>query len=198
MIELNASIDLKFKEELAARTTVAGKKSMYRAINTALQKGKSALENSKTGIPLIYKISKKDITPNAKLVKCYEGDLGKGKIVYSSRRLTVGTSTHFSITPKQYKSQKGVKIARRSKATATIKKSNKASLNHAFIANPTAIKGGNTMLWVREQNGKGIAPLRTISIPQMVQNPKVYNNAQEVMEKTFNDNFEKNMQKYAK
>jgi hypothetical protein len=112
----------------------------------------------------------------------------------ASRLLTVGTTTHFSITPRQYKSQAGIKVSRRKLSTATIKKQSKKNVQSAFIANPSAIKGGNTMLWIRQKGkkGKGYSrqPLKTISIPQMATNKSVSNKIQETMKDTYNKRFE--------
>lgn len=186
MIKIDTKIDTKFFEQLKNTQSDAGRKSMCSAINDALVAGRTSLKRE---ISANYNLKQKEIESNSRLFKCTSRNLKDGKIVVSSRRLTVGTSTHFSITPKNYVSQDGVKLRRRKKATATIKKKRKKAVPHAFIANPASVKGGNTMLWIRIK-GKSIAPLKTISIPQMASEKRVYENVQKIMLEKYDKRFE--------
>jgi len=191
MIKINTKVDTKFLNQIKTVVSDSGRKSMSSAINDALVAGRTSLKRE---ISSNYNLKQKEIESNSRVFKCSSAKLKDGRIVVASRRLTVGTSTHFSITPKQYSSQEGVKMKRRKTATATIKKKSKKAVKHAFIANPNSIKGGNTMLWIRLQ-GKGIAPLKTISIPQMASEKSVYENVQKTMLEKYNQRFEHYMKR---
>lgn len=198
MIKLNTALDTKFLEQVKTVTSESGRKSMSSAINDALVAGRTAMKRE---ITQRYNLKQKEVDNNSKLYRCSSKRLKDGKIVVASRRLTVGTSTHFSITPKNYSSQEGIKIKKRKKATATIKKKAKKSLNHAFIANPQSVKGGNTMLWIRIQNKKGkesIAPIKTVSIPQMASEKTVHEKVQEVMLDKYHSRFQHYMDRNMK
>ena len=141
-----------------------------RATRDALKKGKTAFMDTKGGAPSVYNVKKsKDLTPNTKVTK--------DSIVVESRLFTIGTTTHFSITPRNYKSQAGIPVKRRQRASATIKRGSKRALPQSFIANPAMINGGNVMLWERISTKKGdksIRPVKSISAAQMASNEKVY------------------------
>lgn len=188
MIKINAKIDTPFFEQLKTVTTIEGKKSMSMAINDALVAGKTAL---KRGITQNYNLKQKEVDKNSKVTKTSVSRLKDGKIYVASRLLTVGTSTHFSITPRQYTPQAGIKVNKRKAATATIKKGAKKKVKGAFITNPAAVKGGNTMLWVR-MGGKnrGIQPLKTTSIPQMAASKEVSKAVQDTMQEKYSNRFE--------
>lgn len=188
MIKINTKIDTPFFDQLKTVSTLGGKKAMSMAINDSLKTGKTSLKRE---ISQKYNIKQSDVDKNSKIVKSSIAKVNDGKIVVASRLLTVGTSTHFSITPKQYASQKGVKVRKRKIASATIKKQKKKQVKGAFIANPASIKGGNTMLWLR-MGGKnrGIKPLKTISIPQMASKKEVYKPVQKSMVDKYNNRFD--------
>lgn len=194
MIKINAKIDTPFFEQLKTVSTAGGKKAMSMSINDSLKAGKTALKRE---ISTKYNLKQKEVDKNSKIISASPVQLKSGKIYVASRLLTVGTTTHFSITPRQYKSQAGIKVSKRKASTATIKKQSKKNVKGAFIANPSAIKGGNTMLWIRRQGKKGkgvsIQPLKTISIPQMAANKTVSKNVQQTMKETYNKRFEHHM-----
>lgn len=167
-----------------------GTKSVSRAMNDALNKGRTALSK---GVREQYTIKAGDFKENSRVSKATPTNLKKGRIEVESRRLTVGTSTHFRITPKQYSSQKGKKVSRRSKASLTVKKGSKKQMKHAFVVNPASINGGNTMLWQRE--GENIKPITSLSVPQMVTDQKVYNAASKVMETTYQERLKHYMER---
>ena len=185
MVDMNVKITTPLLQQLKTVGSENGKKNMSRAINDALKSGKAAAKKNTTKI---YNIKAKDIESNVKVSKASPGNLKAGKLVFTSRRLTVGTSTHFSITPRAYKSQQGVKLSKRKVSTVTIRKGKKVNVNHAFVANPSAVKGGNTMLWIRLN--RGIAPLKTISIPQMVSNDEVYKPTHQAMQEQYEKRFQ--------
>ena len=194
MIKMKAKIDTPFFDQLKTVATMDGKKSMSMAINDSLKAGRTTLKRE---ISANYNLKQKEVEKNSKIISSSPVQLKSGKIAVASRLLTVGTSTHFSITPRQYKSQEGIKVSKRKVSTATIKKQSKKKVKGAFVANPSAIKGGNTMLWIRESGKKGrgrsIQPLKTISIPQMAANKEVSKNVMETMKDTYNKRFEHHM-----
>ncbi len=190
MIKINAKIDTPFFDQLKTVSTEGGKKAMSMSINDSLKAGKTTLKRE---ISARYNLKMKEIDQNSKINRSSPVQLKSGNIYVASRLLTVGTSTHFAITPRQYKSQAGIKVSKRKISTATIKKQSKKNVKGAFIANPSAIKGGNTMLWIRAQgkgNGEVIQPFKTISIPQMAANKSVSKQVQKTMLDTYTKRFE--------
>ena len=175
-------LDIKYDSNLADMKRVielGGARSMSRAINDALAKGKTQLGKS---VRSVYAIKAADYNGAAKVIKSHEGNLGKGKIEVQSRRLS---SYHFSFTPRAYQSQEGVKVSKRKKGTITIKKGQKKKYPHGFVVNPDALDNGYTLLW--ERNGKKINPIRSVSVAQMVENEDAYNPTMEVMQKTYEE-----------
>lgn len=158
-------------------------KCYYRALGEAAKKGKSAFEDSKGGAPSIYNMKKADLSKYTRILK--DG------IRVRSSLFTIGTTTHFSHTPKAYQSQKGIPVKRRKRMTATIKKKNRKKFPHGFIANPAKV--GKTMMWERLHGSRKIAPIRTISAAQMASNEKVHPYVEEkmleVLEKRFEHHF---------
>ncbi len=196
MIKINTKIDTPFFKQLKIVTTESGKKSMSMAINDSLKTGRTSLKRE---ISQKYNLKQQEIEKNTKINKCSASNLKGGSIKVSSRRLTIGTSTHFSITPKSYASSKGIKVAKRKIATATIRKKSKEQVKHAFIANPSNPKVGNTMLWIKmNKSGNQIAPLKTISIPQMAENKNVIQEVQKAMQEKYNNRFEHYMNRNLK
>ena len=150
-----------------------------RATRDALKKGKTAFMDTKGGAPSVYNVKKsKDLAPNTKVTK--------DSIVVESRQFTIGTTTHFSITPRNYKSQAGIPVKRRQRASVTIKRGSKRALPQSFIANPAKIPGGNVMLWERFlTKSNKIRPVKSISAAQMASNEKVYPYIEENMTETY-------------
>ncbi len=158
-----------------------GQKAVDRARARALKAGVSAFTSAKKGgAPAVYTIKGSDLKAAT--------SVNKNSIEVKSRRYTIGESpSHFSMTPKAYKSQKGIKVAKRKKMSAAIKKGQKKQLPHAFIANPAAIKGGHAMLW--ERKGKVISPMHSLSAAQMITNPQV----EEAVMDAINETYEKRL-----
>ena len=175
-------LDIKYDSNLAEMKKViekGGVKSMSRAINDALAKGKPQLGKS---VRSVYAIKAADFNGAAEVIKSHEGNLRKGKIEVQSRRLS---SYHFDFTPRAYKSQEGVKVSRRKKAAITIKKGQKKSYPHGFVVNPNALSNGYTLL--SERNGRKINPIRSVSVAQMVENEDAYNPTMDLMRKTYEE-----------
>ena len=185
MVKLDVKLNKSFFKQLQTISTEAGRKSMASAINDALKTGKTTL---KRAICKTYNIKQKEVDANSKINRCTESSLKSGNIKVQSMRLTIGTSTHFSHTPKGYMSQKGIKVARRKEISVTVKKKSKKKMQHAFIANPSSVKGGNTMVWIRENNR--IAPVKTVSTPQMASNDVVQNAISKAMVEKYEQRFE--------
>ena len=170
-MEFEVKIDTKQLEEMTKAAKEFAPKAIERANRDAIKKGKTTLSKSARER---YNMSKKDFE---QFVKTRET-----RIEVTSRMLTVGSTTHFSITPKNYYSQKDIKVNKRKKSTATIKKGNKRLLKYTFIANPAKVK--NTMLWQRDwQTGK-ISPFKTTSAAQMASNKEVSDAALNAMAET--------------
>lgn len=166
-------------EEMKQVIKNGGVKSMSRAMNDALSKGRTQLGKS---IREVYAIKAATYNQSAKVVKSAPSNLKKGKIVIQSRFLS---SNSFQFTPKAYKSQKGIKVAKRKRATLTIKKGEKKNFPHGFVANPSSIPGGTTLLWKRE--GEKISPVRSLSVAQMAEKEEANSPAYKVMEETYQD-----------
>ena len=160
-------------------------KMQARAQRDALKKAKTAFMDTKGGDPSIYKVKKKkDLAPNTKLTD--------DSMIVESRMLTIGTTTHFSITPRSYKSTRGIQVRRRTRATDTIRRGAKEPMPKSFIINPAKINGGNTMIW-EHFGGKGskkIRPVKSTSAAQMASNEKVYPYIEEKMMETYGKRLE--------
>lgn len=150
-----------------------------RAKGEALKKGITALTDSKGGAPSVYNIKKGDLRQYVSMVK--DG------IRARSRRFTVGTDTHFSITPARYASQAGIPVRRRKRMSVTIKKRGRKPYPHGFIVNPARV--GHTMIWERDGSG-AISPVRTVSAAQMAANDKVHPYVEEQMLNTLEKRFQ--------
>lgn len=111
----------------------------------------------------------------------------KGAVEITSRPLTIGTSTHFSHTPRNYTSQQGIPIKKRKRMDAIIKKRKKQKFEHAFIANPGKVK--KIMMWKR--SGKKIEPVRTVSIAQMASDEEIAEKTIKAMQKKMSEELEK-------
>ena len=162
-------------------------KAMDRAKLRAYKSGASAIASTaKGGAPMMYTIKSGDMKAATKVNKDF--------IEVTSRLYTIGASpSHFIISPKAYRSQKGIKVAKRKKMSATIKKGQKKKMPHVFIANPAAINGGHAMLW--ERNGSKINPMHSLSAAQMVSNPEVYENVMKAVNETYEKRLEHELER---
>lgn len=157
-----------------------------RARRDAIKKGRTTF-TGKNGAPSIYNVKKKELEE-------YTRTSDEG-IEVESRLFTIGSSTHFAITPRSYTSQKGIPVSKRKKATNTIIKGNKERMPHAFIINPSRV--GNTMLWGRPIATKGenaglevLTPITSLSAAQMLSNKTISEKVMDEMNKTFEKRFE--------
>lgn len=180
-------------EKMAELPKDGVRKAMSSSINEALKKGKTEFKRKASSI---YNMKATEIAgySDVKTVKPNATSLEKGKLIAESRRLTIGR-THFASKPAAYKSVKGRKKRNinRTKTKVKIKKDvGFVPFKGGFIANPGAIKGGNTMVWVRLKEGKRkpIAPVRTISVAQMLSNKEVYDHVSAEMEKKYLERLE--------
>lgn len=180
-MKIKAKVDKSNIDKAKKAVLAGGQKAVDRARTRALKSGVSAFTSAKKGgAPAVYTIKAADLRAATVVTK--------NSIVVRSSRYTIGESpSHFQMAPKAYKSQKGIKVSRRRKMTATIKKGQKKRFNHAFIANPAAIKGGHAMLW--ERKGKKISPMHSISAAQMITNPEV----EEAVMNAINETYEKRL-----
>jgi hypothetical protein len=180
-MRLKAKVDKSNIDKAWKAIKSGGQKAVDRARTRALKSGASAFTSAKKGgAPAIYTIKAADLKKAT--------TVNKDSIVVRSSRYTIGESpSHFQISPKAYKSQKGVKVSRRKKMSAAIKKGQKKKFPHAFIANPEAIKGGHAMLW--ERTGKVINPIHSLSAAQMITNPEV----EEAVMSAINETYEKRL-----
>lgn len=192
-VEITVKYDEKFFKALEILPENVAKKAMSTSINEALKKGVTEFGRKASGIYNMNKgeiVSKKFTKPKYVM----PGSIRKGKIIVKSRRLTVGR-THFASRPSTYKSVEGQKQRniRRKKTKIKIKKSaGYVPFKGGFIANPSSVKGKNTMVWMRLMQGrrKPIAPVRTISIAQMLSNKEVYQHVENEMEKKYSKRLE--------
>lgn len=168
-MEFKVEMDMKELKRMTKAAQEFGPKVVERANRDAIKKGKTTLSRE---VRERYNMPKKDFES---FVRTRDT-----QIDVISRLLTVGTTTHFSITPKNYTSQRGIKVSRRKKSNATIKKGNKKYIKHAFIANPDKVH--NTMLWLRK--GDTIQPFKALSAAQMASNREVSKAVMNVMAET--------------
>lgn len=180
-MNIKAKIDKSNLDKAWKAVKSGGQKAVDRARLRALKAGVSAFSSAKKGgAPSVYTIKGSDLKEAT--------SVNGNSIVVKSRRYTIGESpSHFTIAPKAYKSQKGIKVAKRKSVSAAIKKGQKKKLPHALIANPEAIKGGHAMLWERE--GRTISPVHSLSAAQMITNPEV----EEAVMDAINETYEKRL-----
>lgn len=181
-VNIETKIDMRFFDKLGVTMTKSGRKAMSMSINESLKRGKTEFKRRASKE---YAIKQGDVAGTITLKLTSPSSLNRAAMIVKGPRLTVGTSTHFRMTPKGYTSQKGVKVARRKKGTVTIKKGAKKSIAHGFVANPSKI--GNTMMWIHKD--ESIAPLKTISVAQILSNPKMQKEVQKEMYDKFTERF---------
>lgn len=197
------TIGVKYDERVLKKEFDAFTKGAEKAIDAAqkdaAKRGKVAFLSGKTygGAPTIYNVKKKDIEG---YVRCT-----KAGITVESRVFTIG-STHFSITPQKYVSQKELKLSKRPKRTLTVKKGHRVSVKHLFVVNPARTQG-NTLLFKRsvstggrtspthkEKGDPTIDVVRTLSAAQMASNPEIEEN----VTKAITEQYEKRLEHYIK
>lgn len=176
MVKIDVKLDDRALREMKKAQEKYGEKVVQRAERDAAKKARTAM---KEAILERYNVHEKEIK---------ELLVAKGGELYAeSRKFTVGTDTHFSHTPKEYKSQEKVAVKRRKKATVTIfkGKENKKKYSHAFILNPEKVKNGpKTMLWEREGN-QPPEPVRSTSVAEMANQWQIRQKAEKTMSRTF-------------
>lgn len=187
-MEFEVKIDTKQLEEMTKAAKEFAPKAIERANRDAIKKGKTTLSKSARER---YNMSKKDFEQFVKT--------RADRIEVESRLLTMGTTTHFSITPKSYISQKDIAAKKRKKATVTIQKGNKKRMRHAFIANPEKVQ--NTILWQRDKQTGKISPIKTISAAQIASNKEIsemtLNTMQEAQKERLEHYIEREIEKHA-
>lgn len=135
-------------------------------------------------VPKHYEIKQRDAKSMMKIVeKSNFGNLET--VIRAESRLL--TPYHFKFTPSTGTTTKkgtGWKNYRlRPKTSVTIKKSNKNQMRHYFVAYVKHVRN------VYTRKGDTIVSLRSVSLPQMVANPKVANVINKDMDSFFSKNF---------
>lgn len=190
MVNVDVRLDDKVLKEAKKAQERYGEKFVNRARRDAAKKAKTALQKE---IYQRYNVKQKEI-------KDFVSASEKG-VCAESRKLTIGTDTHFSITPKGYQSQEGIPVKKRKRISATIIKGQKKRFSHGFILNPVRVKNGaKTMLWGR--NGKEPPkPIKSTSVAEMANQREIKENTEKVMSETFENRLhhyiEKEMDKIA-
>lgn len=177
-MKLKVLVDTSSIEKMDKLLQAKAPKAVKSAATRAIKAGASAFTSGKKGgAPSIYNIKKKELDSHL--------TVKEDSITAKSPFLTVGQPpSHFSMTPKEYTSQKGIPVRKRKTASATVKKGNKHKIPHAFILNPAKVKGGTAMLW--ERQGKYIVnPIRRVSIAQMLSNPEIEKPVMDAINETF-------------
>lgn len=170
-MEFEVKIDTKQLEEMTKAAKEFAPKAIELANRDAIEKGRTALSKSARKR---YNMSKEDFE---QFVRTREN-----RIEVKSRLLTMGSTTHFSITPKSYRSQKKIEVKKRKEATVTVQKKNKKRMRHAFIANPEKVH--NTMLWQRDEQTGKISPIRTVSAAQIASNKEISETVLDIIQET--------------
>lgn len=173
MVEIDVKLDDRALKEMRKAQEKYGEKVVQRAKRDAVKKAKTTLQRE---IPKKYNIKQKEVK------ECISTT--DESICAESRKLTVGTDAHFSTTPKNYTTQKDIKIKRRKKSSATIMKGNKKKFSHGFILNPAKVKNGKVMLWKRSGK-KDPEPVKSLSVAEMANEKEIAENTQKVMSETF-------------
>ena len=174
MVNIDVRLDDKVLKEAKKAQEKYGEKVMQRAERDAAKKAKTALHKE---ICKRYNVKQKEIK---EFVSANE----KG-ICVESRKLTIGTDTHFSVAPKGYQSQKGIPVKRRKRISATIIKGQKKKFSHGFILNPDKVKNGaKVMLWGRDGK-EPPKPIKSTSAAEMANQKEIAETTEKVMSETF-------------
>ena len=190
MVDIDVKLDDRAFKEMKKAQKKYGEKVIKRAKRDAARKARTALQKE---ISKKYNIKQNE---SKKFISTTEDSL-----CVESKKLTVGTDTHFSITPKKYVTQKDIPVKKRKRATTTIMRGNKKKFSHGFILNPAKVKNGaKVMLWKR--NGKQEPePVKSLSVAEMANNKEIAENTQRVMSETFekrlNHHIDREMSKIA-
>lgn len=187
-------LDIEYDSNLAEMKKViemGGVKSMSRAMNAALVEGRKCL---KQAAAKVYTIKANDFAKRTMIVKCNPGDLEKGAIIVKSPELS---SFHFRFTPTKYKSQAGIKVAKREKkGSITVKRGKKERKPQAFIINPNAMPQGHMLLFERE--GIKVSAVSGVHASEIAEDTSVYNPTVEAMEKAYDEKLTEYLKKQFK
>lgn len=154
-----------------------------------------------SAVTSVYGIKKGEITPSKKSNKKLAGNiytkgetLASFELLYSGRVLT---PLHFGMTPKVKPDKKKYKV--KSKIKKTAKVHTPPAGGGVFLA-PT---GSTTIPWMRHSENKfDISPIKTLSLPQMVDNETVRETIGvelgDLLEKRFNNHLNQHLKKNLK
>lgn len=147
----------------------------------------------------VYNIQKKEITPKKGSPKKMAGRIAvKGKllsdvaIAYEGRTLT---PVHFGMRPKALTGGKG-KRRKRKPITAEIKKGQRKSLGPSVFLGSN--RGGGYIPFKRTGEGRAIESVKTLSLPQMVDNPTVQESINSRIDTEIAKRLEHNIQRFMK
>lgn len=137
---------------------------------------------------------KGEVKANAGNIRTFGDDIASFELKYSGRVLT---PTHFGMTPKARPEKKKYKVKAKIKKTA--KAFNPPSEGGVFLA-PAGSAGTTEIPWVRKSKNKfDIQPIKTLSLPQMVDNPNVREvigeNLGELLQKRFDHHLEQHLRR---
>lgn len=186
-VTITVKDDKDFFEQLALLPEKGAKTAMSRAINDALRKGKKEFGSR---VAKVYNMKVGEIKSYAKETKATPRQTSKARIEVRSRRFTVG-QTHFSANPDSYiqpgtKNEKGKVIKKKPQKVKIRKDKGWKEISSGFIANPSSVNGGNTMVWIRMGKKRTpIAPVRTVSAAQMLSNKEIAEGVQDEMQKYY-------------
>lgn len=191
-MKIEVEMDTKEIEKAFKNMGSKAKKCVERAERDAGRRGKKILITSMTQY---YNAKRSDVVNHM--------NVKDGSIEVTGHMLTIG-DTHFSIAPKVYQSQKGIKVGKRKKMRATIIRKNRKLFPHAFIMNPERMRAGKgqrtsgiNILW--ERKGDRLRPIKTISMAhmasQVIKDSDIEKEMAKVFDERFNNQLEREMAK---
>lgn len=156
-----------------------------------------------TAVTEVYNIKKQEVTPTktgkpkkkAGTIRVEGATVSSVEITYTGRTLT---PTHFGMRPKTLtKSAKGKRRRKKSPVTAEIKKGQRKSLgSNVFLGSN---RGGGYIPFKRSgRKAYPIESVKTVSLPQMIDNPNVRETLTEKINKGLEERLEHNIRRYLK
>lgn len=200
---MRLTIQAKDLDRLAARLAKNANQAKKALTATGSDMKKRVPGWAGTAVTEVYNIKKQEVTPTktgkpkkkAGTIRVEGATVSSVEITYTGRTLT---PTHFGMRPKTLtKSAKGKRRRKKSPVTAEIKKGQRKSLgSNVFLGSN---RGGGYIPFKRSgRKAYPIESVKTVSLPQMIDNPNVRETLTEKINKGLEERLEHNIRRYLK
>ena len=200
---MRLTIQAKDLDRLAARLAKNANQAKKALTATGSDMKKRVPGWAGTAVTEVYNIKKQEVTPTktgkpkkkAGTIRVEGATVSSVEITYTGRTLT---PTHFGMRPKTLtKSAKGKRRRKKSPVTAEIKKGQRKSLgSNVFLGSN---RGGGYIPFKRSgRKAYPIESVKTVSLPQMIDNPNVIETLTEKINKGLEERLEHNIRRYLK